>query len=679
MKPCRYLFLLVMILTLAMGCGDDPKPAAPPGAKKTAKQDKKAAPGATQNKQEPKDPKAAAAGPEDGAQPSSQPTGEQVEPVAPSAERGEQAPDTTPEAAAPATAQPKAEEPPAAISRALTQVSLHGGLASIDVILQKVGAILPENLRGLMNAAVLGAGMADLAEKLGLKNMGWLDTSRSIRIAVKSRDSVVLVVPITSEQALLESLSPEVAATVVEKDGLKRFNNKAWFEVMGNEVFVSDKEQNLDALEGALRLELTRLTLDGLLLLKMSSESFLPLFNSALDELEQNLEQIAPLAPAQKELFAKLFSFVKDILADLAEIELRVDIVGKDLSVKYSFTAKPGSKLAFAVEEIGNGTIQTLASMPAKSWLILGEKLPTKAFLPWLDRYIEMIAAAYSLSEEDKLVLSKDYRTLLELFTGDASVAFYADSGFPIALSSVVIVKDGPKTMELVYKLYDYFFQKATEGLPPDARAMFAGRSMSDLINQMSPVAKTFGINLELSTEAYGGGTIDYLRVGLDYNVLNLPPNKLWLKDLLTDKLEVAIGASEDRFALTFGPNGLVRMKEIFDGTVHMDPLALFGQDLNMGKYNMVGNLRPMPLVNALMVIPDFANQMKASMAAEMEMLLGHNGLFLFAGIDEGATWWVDLRLDLDKLMPLISYKFQNMMKPAADLKTAPGELPPGR
>ena len=285
---------------------------------------------------------------------------------------------------------------------------------------------------------------------------------------------------------------------------------------------------------------------------------------------------------------------------------------------------------------------------------------------------MDILASAYSMSTDEKIELWKDYKVMIELMTGDASFAIYNDAGFPLSMTTVTGVADGPKMAELVYGLYDYFFQKAMDTLPPESRQVFSGRTLKELVAQIQPMVKSFGVNLDLGSEVYQGVRMDYFRLSLDYSLMNLPSDAAWLKDMIKDKVDFVMAFSAEHLIFTMGPNGLVRAKEIVDGKTQLDPETLF-PGVNAARYNFVMNIDPLVLEQALEIIPQFRTWVRSELGTELEMVAGHKGFFFFSGV-EGDEAWFDMRMDLKKLMPLVEYAVKREMEPPADSAAAPME-----
>ncbi len=637
------LFATLFAFALTLGCGDDPPP---PKAGEETKADQPAppkkgqpAPPATDKVAEPgKDEPAGTDTPADKVETGSDGT-DKVETGDPG----------------------KPIEPPKQIERALAKTAVHGGLAPLDELVAKIGSVLSPGLKAMMETAVYQGLLAQIAGEMKMKDMDWFDRTRSLRIAVHSKESVVLLVPIVSNEALIAALPEEIRAEVEGKASLRFKLGESFAEVVGNDLLLSDNVENIDQLDGSLKLELAKLKVDEIFAMILEGASLHPLISTALEEMERSMEQVAPMDPTQKEFFAKLFNLLKDIVAEIDRVEISLDIAGADLVLKYAVTALEGSNLHSAFTGAANVPITTLKFMPPKSWLVGGQNIKPSLMMPWLERYMDIIASAYSMSTDEKIELWKDYKLMIGLMTGDGAFAMYTDAGFPMSASAVSEVSDGAKMAELVYGLYDYFFQKAMDTLPPESRQMFSGRTLKELVTQIQPMVKSFGVDIKMDSEVYQGVQMDYLRIVLDYNLMNLPPDVAWMKDIIKDRLDFVMAFSPTHLIFTMGPNGLVRAKEIVDGKVQLDPETVF-PGVMASKYNFVMNFDPLRLKQALESIPQVKAYLQAEFGAELEMVAGHKGLYILGGTD-GAKAWFDLQVGLDKLMPLVEYSIKKEME----------------
>jgi hypothetical protein len=659
MRMTILLATLVAFL-LAFGCSDDPPP----------KQDK------------PGEKKADKADPVKKDQPAPTPGEKTAEPT-----KDDPAPTDTP----PGTEDPEVDgadkvetgipdkpvEPPKQIERALAKTALHGGLAPLDVLVAKIGSVLSPGLKAMMETAVYQGLLGEIAGEMKVKDMDWFDRTRSLRLAVASKESVVLLVPIVSTEALVAALPEEVRAEVEGQTALRFKLGDAFAEVVGKDLLLSDARVNIEQLDGTLKLELAKLQVDQLFSMILEGTSLHPLISTALEEMERGMEQVAPMDPTQKEFFAKLFNLLKDIIAEIDRIEISLDIADKDIVLKYAVAALDGTNLHGAIAGAANLPINTLKYMPPKSWMVGGQNINPALMMPWLERYMDILASAYSMSTDEKIELWKDYKIMVGLMTGDGAFALYTDAGFPLSASAVSEVSDGAKMAELMYGMYDYFFQKAMDTLPPESRQMFGGRTLKELVAQIQPMVKSFGVDLKVDSETYQGVQMDYLRIALDYSLMKLPPDAAWLQDIIKDKIEFVMAFSPTHLIFTMGPNGLVRAKEIVDGKTQLDPETVF-PGVMASKYNFVMNIDPLLLEQALETIPQVKEFVRTKMGAELEMVAGHKGIYMLGGVNDAKAWF-DVRIGLEKLMPLIEYAVKKEMEAptAGDAPVPPPEPVP--
>ncbi|MFH1529210.1 MAG: hypothetical protein ABIK09_00600 [Pseudomonadota bacterium] len=647
------LFAMLFAFALAVGCSDEKTPP-PPGQEKKAD--------------------------EPAAKPAPAPAEKTAEPVKDEPGPGEQPAETDPAADGTETdgtevksdgeVPDKLVEPPKQIERALAKTALHGGLAPLDALVGKIGSILSPSLKAMLETAVYQGLLAEIASKMKVADMDWFDRTRSLRVAVHSQESVVLLVPLLSKETLLAALPEELRTEVEGKTPLRFKLGDAFAEVVGKDLLLSDKQENIDQLDGTLKLELAKLQVEQLFSVILEGTSLAPLVSTSLEEVERNLEMVAPMDPTQKEFFAKAFNLLKDIIAEIDRVEISLDIAQQDLVLNYSVTALDGTNLHSAISGARNLPISTLKYMPLKSWFVGGQNINPSLMMPWLERYMDILASAYSMSTDEKIELWKDYKLLIGLMTGDGAYAVYTDAGFPLSMTAVSEVTDGARMADLLYGIYDYFFQKAMDTLPPESRQMFGGRTLKEMVVQIQPMVKSFGVDLKIDSEIYQDVQMDYLRISLDYTLMTLPEDMVWLKEIIKDKVDFVMAFSPTHLIFTMGPNGLVRAKEVVDGKEQLVPATLF-PGIEASKYNFVMNVDLLDLEQALEAVPEFRAFVHSEMGAELEMITGHKGFFVLAGVD-GAKAWLDVRLGLEKLMPLIEYTVKKQMEAPDDDAAVP-------
>jgi hypothetical protein len=568
------------------------------------------------------------------------------------------APEPLPSDPSSAVAVPPAQQAAALVQKlegSLQTAVFVGGVASLDRIEKEVGGLLLPPLNLTFNRFLHTDLPAKVQKATGLKTLDWLDRSRPIRAAVRnSLEEAVVVIPIKDRALLMEALPPQDAKVEgkAEASPYVRLGD-TWGEIGEKDLFLSDKPEHLSHLDGMTKLELMRMEVPSLAFVSVSGQSLHGMIGAMLEEIERSMDDAGTMDSASKEMVARFMSLAKDLISEVDRASLETSLDQGKAVFRGQLDARADTKLGQAIAAMPNEAIDSLAFMPAKSWYVQGQKIPPAVFLPWLDRYMDIVSSALKMSAQDKYEITNNYRDLVSLLTGDTSAAFYTDAGFPMSMSVVAITNDGPKTKELVERVYNYYFVKTLEGLPPETRQALTGRTLADLVGQLNPMVKPYGMDLSISSEVYADVTIDFLRITMDYQLLKLPPDSQWVKVLIEDKLEGALCYTQDKLIFTFGPNGVVRAKEIIDGTRQFDAVAVFGKGVNEARYNQLGRFDYLRLVDDLRIIPPAAVLLDAPEdKAVLDILRGDPGLFFYGGTKNTSAWF-EVRMDIVRVLGL--------------------------
>lgn len=321
------------------------------------------------------------------------------------------------------------------LDRALENARIQLGLAPINDMEARILKILPPPLNLAFTKFMKDNLPKQVLAESGLSNLDWLDKSRPIKATRRGKDEAVIFVPVIRAQNFIAALPEAVRGEMKTLEGMRRVRlANAWVDITDREIMIAQNSEDLDKLPGKIKLELRQMEVKPLFQLTADGSSLHPFISTLLEGMEQSMDQMGTMDSASKDFFAKYFSFIKDLVGEIRSLELAMDVVEKSLSTIFTITPKPGSKAAAAIAKGPFNRPETLAYMPPKSWYIQGQNVPPAIFLPWVERYLDIVASAFRIGMDDKLRLAKDYKNLLMLYTGDVSSAIYADSGFPTAV-----------------------------------------------------------------------------------------------------------------------------------------------------------------------------------------------------------------------------------------------------
>ncbi len=588
MRFARHIALTSLVLLFALSgfaCKEEP-PAAPPG-KEAAKDEPKKEPA----KEEPAAGKEPAKEVADATKTAGTDQPVKTEAVTPDKEKAAE------------VAKPALPEKNLQLERTLKKVTVYGVTGPIDATFEAVLALLPEKLASFARLGYAG-GMGEIAKKTGLKNLDWLDKTRGLGFGLEGKDRPLLAIPITDVEAFKAALPEGITAD--ENNGYV-FAPDAYVLPQGKFLFMSTDYRTIDTMEGDLKLELTRMTTDKVFKLIVGGESVREIVATALDGVERTMGESMPMQQPQKEFLAKMFNFVKELLGDIESVDVTLGIDQGDLVLGYALKTVPGGKLNASLATLRGGSFAAAGLLPAKSFLVVAQNVSPEAIIPWMPRYVDLVATAWNLKEEEKGEFAKMYGQIAASFGPDSAMSIYSDSSFPLSISSVAQVSGGLATRDLLYKFYGMAIAKAVEGLPPEQKTLVANRSVKEIVDTFAPMMAGLGVRIEYASEDYQGGKVDSIVLTFDWETLKLPDDALFLKDIIKSRLGGAIAFSDSYMVFTFGPNPVVRAKEVLDKTPGLVMKDLAGVGYQENRYFGVFALSFDQIVAALLEIPILA------------------------------------------------------------------------
>jgi hypothetical protein len=484
------------------------------------------------------------------------------------------------------------------LDRTLRKVTAYGVTGPIDKTRDAIVALMPQEAQEMM-LGFFNEGLKRIAEGGKLKNMDWLDLSRGIGFAFEGKDRPLLAIPVVEEKKFTDALPDGTAPD--ENRGYAM--GDVYVLPYGKYLLMSDSYRNIELMEGDIKMELTRLSTDQVLLVILGGESLKTLVSSGLDEAERSLGETMPMQQEQKEFMAKFFNFIKEVLGEVEQIRVSVNLVSGNLVLRGDLTTLDGTKLRQTVNALKPATFETAAFLPAKSYLVMAQNMPMDVFSPWMARYVDLIATAWNLKDDAKGDFGKSYAELLTYFGADTSVGFYIDSSFPMSISSVARTTDGLAARDKLYAFYSRIFDRVLMDLPADQKQIFANRSLKEIVDSIAPILMNLGVGAKLENEEYQNGKVDSLVFTFDWTKLSLPPDAAWLKEIIKAQLGMALGFSKEHIVMTFGPNPVVRAKEVLDKTASLKLAELAGPEVLDAKYFLLFALSLERLLTGLMDI----------------------------------------------------------------------------
>ena len=621
-----FLALALFMFVAAPGCGEDPAPKSP--GPKQAKGDKEGKGKDGKKKEEPAEKG-------DGKQVADKAADEAKDDAPAKDEKdgeGKAATDEPAKGTAEKAVEAAAIRAKERLGRTLKKVTAYGVTGPIDKTRDALIELMPETIRPMLTLAFV-QGLNELGAEGNLTNMDWLDLTRGVGFGFEGKDKPLLAIPIKSVEAF-EAALPEG----MKPDGDHGYAiNDSYLLPYTKHLLVSDSYRTIELIEGDLKLELTRLTTDKLFHMILSGESLKTLMGSALDEVERTMGENMPMQQEQKEFITKFFNFVKELLGEIDQMNVTLELDRSNLKLRYEVTAVDGTKLAQTCAALEPGHFQAATYLPSKSYFVAGQHTPHETMLPWLARYVDMVATAWKLKDEEKVQFAKKYTEMVMLFGPDSAFSLYSDSSFPLSISSVSQTRGGMAVRDTLYDFYGIIIDKVLAELPPDQRQMFADRSLKDIVDSFAPVLVNLGVSMKMDTEKYQGGMVDYLLFTFDWDKLNLPLDAAWVREVIKSRIGGALGFSKDYVVMTFGPNPIVRAKEILDRSPGLKLAELAGPDIANNKYIGFANLSFNKLVSGLLEIGVVAQFLETQ--DWVPKLKDVDDLVVLSGAQEGGVW----------------------------------------
>jgi len=536
---------------------------------------------------------------------------------------------------------PPTVAPAAQLERTLRKVTAWGVTGPIDKTRDLIISLLPPQAQ-VAAKEQFNKGLADIAKESGLKNLDWLDMSRGVAFGFEGKDKPIFAIPVTDVEAFIQALPDGMQA---DGNNGYAFGTDAYVMPAGKHLFLSESFRTIDVIEGDLKLELTRMSTDKVAMISVDGESLKTLVSSLLDEAERGMGETMPMQQEQKEFFAKFFNFVRELLGDVEKATLEAEVAGGDLVLRYSLDSVPGSKLAQSIGALRPGNFAAAGLLPAKSYMAMGQNMPPDAVTPWLARYVDLVATAWKLGEEERVEFTKLYARMLQLFGPDSAFAMYSDAGFPMAMTAVSQSSAGLEAREVIYAFYTQLLNKMITNLPAEQQKQFAGRSFRDIMLSLSPVLQNLGIGVKIESEDYRGGKVDFLVFTFDWAKLPAPD---WAQTLVGGQLGGALGFDATHVVMTFGPNPIVRAKEVLDGTPGLSVEEFAGPGSTQGRYMAFFTLSIKGLVTDLLQVKPIA-----------EAAVGQDWVTGVAQIDdlrmlcgtEKETVWIEVKIGIQSIV----------------------------
>jgi hypothetical protein len=628
---------------VAVGCGEEgnkPLPSAGPAAKAEAPKSEASAPSTVK-------PPAKAAEKAQAGAPDSGDKGEEA--VAPAkAVDAPQGEPTTEDKAKAIREQVAKDMAPGmvALGEKVAFPAFYGVTGPIGELIPRVRAALPKVWADEVEKE-MGDWQKKLADSMGFKGVEWLDMSRGMGVILQGEDTFMVAFPVASgaqfKEALPEGTQPDIEGWYQVKD--------VHFLLQGDHVFVVPDRAVASQISGDLRTAVTRLSTKRLASFKMDGANVHRFMVTTLDDSVRTMSALSGMDMAQVELLTRIFNWVKEMVADIDGLAFDVDYQEGDLLFWYDVSFRPGSALGNAFQLVVPGDVAVAQHLPANSYLAFAQNLNPETYRSFVGRYADLLALLLSYTPEQTAELARTMGEMLDV-TGHASAgSFHADAGFPLCMTMVTSMKDGLKFRDLMKGMYATMLAKALEQVPPEQRGMLGDGSITSMANMANMFLAPSGMKLEVKTEKHKSGTIESLVFHVDWTKGPDLGEYGWVKDIIRKQLGGAIGYTQDSVVFAFGPNAVVRIKEIFEGAQGLDAKAFFGSFYDSSRHFGVFAISVKGVMDVLLGIEPVAKALNDE--AFLKTLSENRGFFMTME-RIGQRIVVEYRVDLKNILDIV-------------------------
>ena len=490
--------------------------------------------------------------------------------------------------------------------------SINGLFDAVEGIGGKLGAIPPGgNLRTQMLAAATGN-----AAQAGVKDLEWLDKTRSIHIGVhdapKAADpaapeapaaapnpaelagGVFAVLPITGKDAMLTAL------TTAKKDAEAEGHAAMLAGPKGEKVYIDflDKHAVITMLDkdryskiGAFAKRISAVDAPGLLYVGVSVEDLAKTRKTEIDNFVKLIEAMGAEAAAKEgnpAVNAKVMSMYTKMLTtyinDLTRVELLFSGDINNLGLEVRATAKEGTKLAKQLGAAKGRTTVSLANLlPANSYLSFAASSDPAAAQEQMDDALVMLKEAFKMDQAAFDTMARDMKDLAKLMDGNSVLGFYPDGSAALGMLMIAGASDGEAAVKQGKRVIGNLLlhvitmvraenkAKGKEETAEQAEAIAAieqalkDGKLEPVLTKFGPKLEPTGVKLTANTSKEGDVACDTLDIA--YDAAKLPPEEgAKIKAVVGDKTAIVVCGGKGKMAFGFGPGALEKARAAVAG-----------------------------------------------------------------------------------------------------------------
>lgn len=420
-----------------------------------------------------------------------------------------------------------------------------------------IGAQIPALLQGVV---------------LRVKNLGWLDGSRVVRIVFLNPDAFekpsVLILPIKGKDLALQALPDDKVSGAPQNEW--RYTTPTGLDVFvnffGNFIAFSFHEKAFliakPFFEKDLQFYDFNADIDAqasLVNMKARVLKFLDSLKSSSRIGPRDEEEVVGFVSSFRKMLSGQVEALKKLVEQTETVRLVVNYDSKDIILRFGAKVASGSELEKFVLQTKDRKFECYKELPKDSWVVLAQNIDPSIFGSYQTSLFKWLANALSLREEDQAKVTSLLQQLVELQTGDHAFGIYEDQGMPIAMMGVTGVKDGEKAKTITYQLSSILLpsfgdlakkSQGSEILLKDVD--FSG--MTALVNSLKPILAKDGINLFVTSKESSGVQMDVLSVEVTEEKVReeYKPMVQAQSGLVGNKVEVGLGFGKQKSYFVF-------------------------------------------------------------------------------------------------------------------------------
>lgn len=584
---------------------------------------------------------------------------------------GETKPGEAPAAPGAEAARPAAG---AATSRAAVTVPddviLIAGVPSLKAVLQTASDLGQKLAPGEMPPDLTSLALEGLKETFGLTDITWLETEKPCYVYAldpKTHGSKGqgLVLPMAGKDKVLAALKPEAKKDVDGHAASFEHQFTTWYvDFTETHAVFADHPQTFPDAKALVTGPLAGWTPERLLSLQVNMNAINRIFGPEIEGAKQSAMQLMgqaasePGMPDMKQIMEKEVSMLFDLVASTERVDVDLWVEGQDAKLGFAFTGKEGSGLAKFASTIAGKSSGLVDAAPATTWLGFSSFVDMRGFDALKElQTISMNAYAglLHLTPEETAKLKDLMGRVSDLSTGESVTAFYSEGTFPLAMTSLVAMRDGAEARKIYGEVYDLLWEKGWawfkefakgEGMElPGAETV---KTLDDLVAAANTILAPAGAKVAVVKDDKDGVEVRALTFEVDWDKLGIkekdPDTYALLDGIVGRSLQLAIAFKDQWVAAALGPKAMDAARSLASGNRPGGEKSLTDASR--------GNAMAMTVhVDKILKVSTFIPEMQAKKAAIDALPADRPFVFTGTGADRTFAFTLSVPTDLVKAL----------------------------